>query len=1653
MNDFGVLQPRCGCDDCESALSPGAYLANLLDYAQKHVRNNKLAIDLEFLETRFCQPFAELPIDCRAMDRKVHQARLAVEVLRQYVGVRPLFDAEAEKILKDAEADYRLTAYLQLLIHLGTNYEEIRRARSANTDDRKALAARLGITLPPNEAVPRNDALDQLYLDVNLPAADPNALTETALEQLFGLADTERDPLSEGIKHGDDQQQIIHWNFDNVDWNRNTAADGKVYLSIVSLAVDSYLVTIFSDSARLHLVASGEGKTPAGSIRLVPENGSGLSGIIEIDYKADDAGISMSLVSLMLGWQLSNLQQLWFDTDYPSPAPDPDFTPPIIDPQVIGLSDLRSARAGETAFDLWMDHYQRLKDKRNELKTGAEAEVSHLAGLEKIINIALSTPGNDITVANLDKLAADQADGKRIEDPLRSLGLTPAGFAFLMPLVELARDGQTIIASEWETIYDTLVFAFKLHEYPSWRTAEKDANLTLSPSDFRVGDDSIAPEQSVSLAVPLWISTRQARNDWTDKLEARIAQEATLVAGLESAVSEVEEVALPTLRDTLLNASDADGSTLADRAEWLTQRLLIDFRMSGSQTTTRVAQAIETLQELLFSLRTGQLEQDTLTIYASLVSIWAVAQENNCINLFAETSDNKLWQRVWDGRWRSWRSRGLLPATGNVLATLTPTGVAQASGRLDLFAQDGDLLLWHRVYDHGWLDWRQVDGSQQLATGGKLTAITRKEGQIDVFALANDGEVIQQHYDGNTWGSWERTGATSSLSPAAASWAADRVDLILALGDPTPRKPLHRWWDGAAWHDEPLDGALVSVPATTAWGVNRLDIFYNHYGMLYQKSLDGGVWQPWINLDLALTPGDPKLMGTPSVYSHAPGMLDVFALRQTDSATNIWRRHFADNAWAEWEKLPSETLDLDAPDFDEEWEWLGSYATWRSATFVYLYPDNLLQPSLITHQTPAFEHLVEITRTTRRISAEDACNAVRAYSSYLRDVSSLDIAATCQVETKFAPNDPCKSAATVSKNLLYMFGRTKEGKVYWSTIDPKDHSGYAQSFWDVVLIGPKDKKESTPKVTKIIGALPWTHDKLNQHYIYLFFIASHSEDVKLNFIRFDLDKNEWKKDEDLKELKIENLKYFDHSDPPQQHDTPLRAMTILPVQSNSVFDPPQLAIHLHGTTQRIYIRSLNEAGDNWQDEERNWDSFELKLPRIDPFIYNFPAQLEAALLVGGTIWVVYIYKDINAYSRFVSRGASNNLYIGNSTTFYGALPGTGFSLDSSFYLFYEDSGQIIYREISKSGGLGTAFVPSASLKHLAPHSGSSTPTYFVTPKPSEYGHSYAYQCKAENGELIGSSKVAVLPVLNAVYNVPPGLTPLALQAYRSSIKDVYIQNRGASASILTYLAEAYRHVPLQIALNQQASGEYIAALDWFTTVYDYRAPQGERYIDYGLEIDAHKSETGIFHHPEDWLLDPLNPHAIAMTRRYAYTRFTITSIIRCLNDFADAEFTQDTDESLVRARVLYTTALELCNVPELRQQFNACEALIGELIIQPGELMPPDVAAALGEIAEELTQGQVGSAPNGLISLEKIVQIIRGSAQWSTSLSQVNEIKQAALKSVPVPYKTGDVVTERPALLARVYSRLITDQEVEKQAKLIGDQAVIRSLVSVEGGQ
>jgi hypothetical protein len=132
-----------------------------------------------------------------------------------------------------------------------------------------------------------------------------------------------------------------------------------------------------------------------------------------------------------------------------------------------------------------------------------------------------------------------------------------------------------------------------------------------------------------------------------------------------------------------------------------------------------------------------------------------------------------------------------------------------------------------------------------------------------------------------------------------------------------------------------------------------------------------------------------------------------------------------------------------------------------------------------------------------------------------------------------------------------------------------------------------------------------------------------------------------------------------------------------------------------------------------------------------------------------------------------------------------------------------------------------------------------------------------------------------------------------------------------------YLHEIFYFVPMALALQLQKSGQYLAALDWIETVYTDHLAIDERKIYRGLVLEE-SIVTRYQRNPDNWLRVGLNPHEIVAVRAGAYTRFTLMALVRCYLDFADAEFTRDSSESVPRARALYGTALALLALPEMQ---------------------------------------------------------------------------------------------------------------------------------------
>ena len=165
----------------------------------------------------------------------------------------------------------------------------------------------------------------------------------------------------------------------------------------------------------------------------------------------------------------------------------------------------------------------------------------------------------------------------------------------------------------------------------------------------------------MSRGLPLWRVSSTARMDWQDRLQVRIDQARSVDEAYWNAVSSAEEIALPLLRDALV-AVVGEVQGLSNAADWLTEQLLIDFKGSGAQQTTRIEQAIETIQVGLTSLRMERFAE------GQLAAQWYRRPDQT------EADFDQEWK--WMGSYASWRAAMLVfffPENALLPGLLLPT--------------------------------------------------------------------------------------------------------------------------------------------------------------------------------------------------------------------------------------------------------------------------------------------------------------------------------------------------------------------------------------------------------------------------------------------------------------------------------------------------------------------------------------------------------------------------------------------------------------------------------------------------------------------------------------------------------------------------------------------------------------------------------------------------------------------------------------------------------------------------------------------------------------------------------------------------------------------------------------------------------------------
>jgi len=651
---------------------------------------------------------------------------------------------------------------------------------------------------------------------------------------------------------------------------------------------------------------------------------------------------------------------------------------------------------------------------------------------------------------------------------------------------------------------------------------------------------------------------------------------------------------------------------------------------------------------------------------------------------------------------------------------------------------------------------------------------------------------------------------------------------------------------------------------------------------------------------------------------------------------------------------------LTAPNYDKEWQWLGSYGTWRSAVFIYIYPENVLYPTLKRKQSPAFIELAETIQNANRFTPTNACQAAKKYQDYFEDIQNLKEICTANTHAYIFKKDPLDCCGDLNNNIreymTYYIGQsTISGKGYYSekpfyTADANEHD-----FWREIPTLRED--------AQIIGCLP-----LNREYddngqatdaaLWLFYTYMDDREFKCAYLKKDLmiAGSEWTEEEEIELPDLSESVYMVSG--------PTATTELFDTQSNSFIAPTDKLIavsicqnhlewdnvffifsyeRLDGTKRHIQAnyRQEEESFSNYIGDILFFDNDSLPITAIKHMV---PPTLANA---NATIGITVLFEDemqTNVYGAISNFNSSPPLIktIKEPVGLFGKN-----DVDNVFVLAQRNAySETEYTEYNYTYSLTTDTITEyeyplsvrnfdKQVLSIAPRfnyslgAGGNAVTVYT--KNTLVGLRYSFSPEALDSDVVFSlapvQNIVQIPIVSGEcidnfylrtanieqhlmgnLNAPQG-NPVGTFFRTNTVKEV--------------MYEAYYFVPMLIALDQQQRGDYPIALDWYRSIYDYtNNVSTNRKIFYGLVLE--ESISNVFDRPADWLLDPLNPHLIAQTRTNAYTKYTLMNIIQCMLSYGDREFTIDTIETVPNARKLYTEALGLMKVSELNVKPSQC---------------------------------------------------------------------------------------------------------------------------------
>lgn len=342
----------------------------------------------------------------------------------------------------------------------------------------------------------------------------------------------------------------------------------------------------------------------------------------------------------LLVWQRERLKSLWEAQDRPSSADD--LHPPIVDPDIVETGEVLNSSPAATLLE---NRRLELEGRINTLRNAIDNESDPAAKLDASLQNTLAELNLQVDVASgespwsvkLQPIVDSREAGQEFSSLLASHYLSLADLDYLTFLHEKVSTSNPPSDSEWDNLVSILAGAEKRTKYATWRTEEATSNLLLGPEDFVL----LSPQEYEATfdSMPesyLFRFDFERRQQWAAVLEKRTHRWNELERMMESVIRITEKETLSILRDALIELyASEQGDTQSERARWTGEQLILDMQ-AEERTTTRVDQAIESLQLLLYETRVGTIDS---TVVQATIDPYDF---------------DEIW--TWLGTYQSWRS-------------------------------------------------------------------------------------------------------------------------------------------------------------------------------------------------------------------------------------------------------------------------------------------------------------------------------------------------------------------------------------------------------------------------------------------------------------------------------------------------------------------------------------------------------------------------------------------------------------------------------------------------------------------------------------------------------------------------------------------------------------------------------------------------------------------------------------------------------------------------------------------------------------------------------------------------------------------------------------------------------------------------------------